>query len=296
MSIFDEPFVDRKMKKICVHSSKRPFSYQKGPECDDDDIKCKDAEIKCKVPIQSGYYGLRFLDTLLTKKDINCNVTNDFKLANCSNDVIEDVNDVSVDLLKSYLFKQCNLGRYNNIPFYLFVLNKQFNCLNTFIQTEDDPSKLKFVRSLFTFIKEPSTQKEVLLGITATDNIVNKYIKALEDKFNKDKKNILIKPLDKTTKRPFLSSGLLRKILEENGPLLKHSKEFIKTFVNKVESWNNKKIQEYTLGSVFVATKERSILESSLEKKFVLAFDSKLPWINECLVIFIYQCIIIDHI
>jgi len=31
------------------------------------------------------------------------------------------------------------------------------------------------------------------------NNMVNKYIKALEDKFNKDKKNILIKPVDKTT-------------------------------------------------------------------------------------------------
>ena len=115
------------------------------------------------------------------------------------------------------------------------------------------------------------------------NHIVNKYIKVLEDKFNKDKKNLLIKPLDKTTKRPFLSSTLLRKILEEHGSLLKHSKEFITNFVTKVETWNKKKIEEYTLGSVFVATKERSILESSLEKKFVLAFDPKLPWIKECL-------------
>ena len=115
------------------------------------------------------------------------------------------------------------------------------------------------------------------------NHIVNKYIKVLEDMFNKDKKNILIKPLDKTTKRPFLSSALLRKILEEHGSLLKHSKEFMKNFVTKVETWNKKKIEEYTLGSVFVATKERSILESSLEKKFVLAFDPKLPWIKECL-------------
>ena len=65
--------------------------------------------------------------------------------------------------------------------------------------------------------------------------------------------------------------------------MLKHSKEFMKNFITKVETWNKKKIEEYTLGSVFVATKERSILESSLEKKFVLAFDPKLPWIKECL-------------
>jgi len=115
------------------------------------------------------------------------------------------------------------------------------------------------------------------------NNMVNKYIKVLEEKFNKDKKNLLIKPLDKTTKRPFLSSALLRKVLEEYGSLLKNSKEFMKNFVTKVEEWNKKKIEEYTLGSVFVATKERSILESCVEKKFVLAFDPKLPWIKECL-------------
>ena len=132
-------------------------------------------------------------------------------------------------------------------------------------------------------VEDESEAIQYFNTINNVNHIVNKYIKVLEDKFNKDKKNLLIKPLDKTTKRPFLSSTLLRKILEEHGSLLKHSKEFMKNFVTKVETWNKKKIEEYTLGSVFVATKERSILESSLEKKFVLAFDPKLPWIKECL-------------
>lgn len=113
--------------------------------------------------------------------------------------------------------------------------------------------------------------------------LANKYIIALEMRFNKDKKNILIKPVDKNTKRPFLSSALLRKVLEEHGTLLKQSKEFIKTFVEKVDSWNKKMIQTYELGSAFVAVKDKTVLDSCLEKKFVLAFDSKLPWIKDCL-------------
>ena len=102
MSIFNEPFVDEKMKKKCIED------HQDDPN----------HVFKCNAPIQSGYYGLRFLGSLLTQKDINCDVTTDFKLDNCSH------NEVNFDLLKSYMFKQCNLGRYNNVPFYLFLLNK----------------------------------------------------------------------------------------------------------------------------------------------------------------------------
>ena len=108
--------------------------------------------------------------------------------------------------------------------------------------------------------------------------LANKYIVALEKKFPK-----LIKPIDKKTKRPFLSSNDLRKVLEENGTLLKQSPQIINTFIEKVDSWNKKKIQEFDLRSAFIAIKDKTILESCLEKKFVLAFDPKLPWIKECL-------------
>jgi len=32
-----------------------------------------------------------------------------------------------------------------------------------------------------------------------------------------------------------------------------------------------------------IETKEQSVLKSCTDKKFILAFDSKLPWIKECL-------------
>ena len=108
--------------------------------------------------------------------------------------------------------------------------------------------------------------------------LANKYMLALIKKFPK-----LIRPEGKTTKRPFLSSDLLRKVLEENAPLLKQSNDIITNFVENVNVWNNKKITTYEIGSVIIQNKEKSVLESCLDKRFVLAFDAKLPWIKDCL-------------
>ena len=108
--------------------------------------------------------------------------------------------------------------------------------------------------------------------------LANKYLLTLMKKFP-----TLIRPEGKATKRPFLSSDLLRKVLEENSALLKQSNDIITNFVEKVTAWNIKKITEYEIGSLIVHNKDKSVLESSLDKKFVLAFDVKLPWVKECL-------------
>jgi hypothetical protein len=113
--------------------------------------------------------------------------------------------------------------------------------------------------------------------------IVNKYIKALSNKFNTSKKNLLIRPEGKITKRPFLSDSLLRTVLEVNSHNLKGSKEYIDAFVEKVSTWNTKKIEELELQSLYTNQKDKALLEATLEKKFALAFDTKLPWITECI-------------
>jgi hypothetical protein len=113
--------------------------------------------------------------------------------------------------------------------------------------------------------------------------IVNKYIAALEKKFNTNKKNLLIRPEGKTTKRPFLSSSLLRSVLETHAKQLKSSKEILQEFVTKVEAWNTKKINEFELQSLYANSKEKSLLEATIEKKFALAYDPKLSWIGECI-------------
>ena len=105
--------------------------------------------------------------------------------------------------------------------------------------------------------------------------LANKYILALETHYKK-----LIRPEGKTTKRPFLSSDTLRKVLEEHGSILKQSDESVKKFIQKVDEWNKKKMKEYETDH---KEKSKKLIESCLEKQFVLAFDSMLPWIKECL-------------
>jgi len=110
--------------------------------------------------------------------------------------------------------------------------------------------------------------------------LANKYILALEKHFVK-----LIRPEGKGTKRPFLSNDLLRTELEKNASMLKQSNEFVKRFVERVDAWNKKKIKDYELS--LIERKEDSVLsvlKSCIDKKFVLAFDPKLPWIKECLI------------
>jgi hypothetical protein len=103
--------------------------------------------------------------------------------------------------------------------------------------------------------------------------MADKYVLALEKKFPK-----LIRF---GTKRPFLSNDLLRKVLEENASMLKQSNEYVKRFIERVDAWNKKKIQEYNLYSI---DKKDSVLESCTKKEFVLAFNINLPWIKECLI------------
>lgn len=115
--------------------------------------------------------------------------------------------------------------------------------------------------------------------------LANKYIQALEKTYNKNKNNSMIKPEGKSTRRPFLSSDNLRSKLEENGNLLKQSKEMIERFICRVEEWNTKRLKEFELEIALDACteKKKSLYEACISKKFSLAFDDKLTWIYECL-------------
>jgi hypothetical protein len=112
--------------------------------------------------------------------------------------------------------------------------------------------------------------------------LANKYILALEAHYKKGK---LIRPEGKATKRPFLSNDLLRGVLEENAVLLRQGAEFVGRFIKKVDEWNKKKLGEYENFCGFIHAKEMGVLDSCIEKKFVLAFDPKLPWVKECLLV-----------
>lgn len=107
--------------------------------------------------------------------------------------------------------------------------------------------------------------------------LTNKYIQALIKKFPGS-----IKPEGSGANRPNLSSDKVRTILEQNAHLLKQSPQAVAAFIDRVVEWNKKKIAEYELRSAF-STKDENLMKRSIDKKFVLAFDTKLPWIAACL-------------
>ena len=106
--------------------------------------------------------------------------------------------------------------------------------------------------------------------------LANKYILALEKKFVK-----LIRPEGKATKRPFLSNDLLRAALESNAGLLRQGRAFVTRFIERVDAWNTKRIRDYEMG--LIQRREETVLDSCIKKKFILAFDARLPWVKECL-------------
>jgi len=149
----------------------------------------------------------------------------------------------------------------------LFALN--FDILTIVKNVESESDAIEYFNALNNVKPQQDSDPKLL---------ANKYVLALVKAYPK-----LIKPDGKATRRPFLSSDLLRKILEENSTLLKQSNDNIGLFLKKVNDWNTKKINQYHVASV-IQTKDVSVLDSCVEKRFVLAFDQKLPWIKECLV------------
>ena len=75
--------------------------------------------------------------------------------------------------------------------------------------------------------------------------LANKYIAAMEAKFNVDKKNPLIR--QKGTKRPYLSADKLREMLIVNSSRLKHTAPDIKKFIEAVSKWNVEELKKIQL-------------------------------------------------
>ena len=117
---------------------------------------------------------------------------------------------------------------------------------------------------------------------TEPNILINMYIKALETQFNKNKKCLLIRS-DKATKRPYLSANSLRDVLNNNIAYLKHSADYIHTFVQKVCEYNKKQIDYFELESTREHVKDAKIKERSVSNNFTLAYDVKLPWVREIL-------------
>lgn len=111
--------------------------------------------------------------------------------------------------------------------------------------------------------------------------MANKYVVAMEKEFNKDRKNILIR--QGITKRPFLSSDTLRQGLEVHVKLLKQTPEAVAAFIQKVVEWNKRAVAEFQIKLAHGSEKNMSVMESAERRGFALAYNARLPWIEECL-------------
>ena len=104
--------------------------------------------------------------------------------------------------------------------------------------------------------------------------VVNKYIDALLEEFKtKDK---LIR--SGATKRPYLSVEKLRVELCKKIGVARGT---VKDFIMRVSKYNTEALKNAELNGLF-AKKDIDILERAVKLKFMLAIDTKLSWISEC--------------
>lgn len=113
--------------------------------------------------------------------------------------------------------------------------------------------------------------------------LANKYLSALDKRFKSEhkKKGAMIRPGN--TKRPYLSSDVLREQLIKHIHLLKYSDEAVVQFVKNVQDWNAKTLRDMPLNLAMMAPKDAKIIETAIEFKFTLAYYKDLRWIQQCL-------------
>jgi hypothetical protein len=109
--------------------------------------------------------------------------------------------------------------------------------------------------------------------------IINKYIQALEKKFNTNKKCLLIRP---NAHRPYLSSENVRNSLKKYSHLLKNTGESIDKFVEATVATNTSLINALEINTL-TANKNKIMMDKAIAVKFALAYDSDLPWIKRIL-------------
>jgi dGTP triphosphohydrolase len=108
----------------------------------------------------------------------------------------------------------------------------------------------------------------------------NRYIEELMTVFNKSRAHPLIRA--GATKRPYLSVEKLREALAARSVFFSYKPDRIRLFATQAMRENEIGLREsemaLALGS---CSGSKSILESALKSRFVLALDPKLPWIDK---------------
>jgi hypothetical protein len=137
---------------------------------------------------------------------------------------------------------------------------------------EDETEAIEYFNSLNNVKAQHWKQDPAILA--------NTYIAALEKKF----RGKLIRP--GVTKRPYLAAEKLRDALKSCSMLLKPGTENVSNFIDEVVAWNTKELKALEMRMIIAGEKDKGIMENCIEKKFALAFDSRLKWVRDCLTAF----------
>jgi len=113
--------------------------------------------------------------------------------------------------------------------------------------------------------------------------LINNYLRALESHFNKNKKCPFIR--SGHTARPYLSSDSLREVLSKNISYIKSNNDEIMRFVERVDKYNAHMCTNFEVELAHNPCKDESIKKRAVATKFALAYDTKLKWVRELLVL-----------
>jgi hypothetical protein len=113
--------------------------------------------------------------------------------------------------------------------------------------------------------------------------LINNYLRALESHFNKNKKCLLIRP--ESTARPYLSANSLREVFSKNISYIKSNNDEIMRFIERVDKYNTHMCTNFEVELAHNQCKDENIKKRAVAAKFALAYDTKLKWLRELLVL-----------
>ena len=108
--------------------------------------------------------------------------------------------------------------------------------------------------------------------------LINKYLAAMELRFNTNKKCRVIRP--DATARPYLSVNSLREAFANNIGLIKTNTD---DFIERSDKYNRALITRFSLELTQVNCKDMKLKERAVAVNFALAYDTKLRWVRELL-------------
>lgn len=113
--------------------------------------------------------------------------------------------------------------------------------------------------------------------------LINNYLHALESHFNKNKKCPLIR--SDSTARPYLSANSLREVFSKNISYINSNNDDITRFIERVHTYNTNMCRQFEVELAHNPCKDESIKKRAVAAKFALAYDTKLKWVRDLLVV-----------